>query len=228
MNTLYYYYLLFFIYCAIGYICEVVYVFFGTKKWVNRGFLNGPYIPLYGFGALLVTYLLTGYYNDPIVVFVIGLIICTILEYFTSYILEKIFHNKWWDYSWRKYHINGRVCLKNSLLFGFGSLLIIYVSNPLVYWFLNGISQDKRMYAALILMIIFIIDLTFSMIEAFRVNNISPHLEAILNEYTKNKNIKLNKIKTRLYDAFPYLIKNDRVLKRLKALKKDFSKRKKL
>ena len=228
MKALVYYFLVFFIYSVIGYICEVFYKYLGTKKWVNRGFMIGPYLPIYGNGALLITFLLNGYYNDPIIIFVFGLIICTSLEYLVSYIMEKMFHQKWWDYSWRKYNINGRVCLKNSLLFGFGAIVIIYAGNPLIFGLLDKVSNYNQTIVALILIIVFIIDFIISMIDAFRVNNISTHLETILNEYTKNRNIKLNKIRTRLFDAYPYLAKNERVVNRLKALKKDFTKRKKL
>jgi uncharacterized membrane protein len=228
MKGIYFYFLVFFIYSIIGYICEVLYVYSGTKKWVNRGFLNGPYVPLYGMGGLLITYLLTGYYNDPIVVFVMGVIICSCLEYFISCLMEKMFHNRWWDYSCHKYNINGRVCAKNSFLFGICGLVVIYAANPFIFGFLNSIDYKVQKTAAILLMIIFITDLIISIIEALRVNNISNHLDDILNEYTKNKNIKLNRIKTRLFDAFPYLAKNEGVVKRLKSLKKDFVKRKKL
>ena len=142
--------------------------------------------------------------------------------------MEKMFHNRWWDYSNHKYNINGRVCLKNSILFGFGALFVLYLGNPIIFSILDRIPYYNQKIIALILSIIFCIDLSISLIEAFRVNNISNHLEAILNEYTKNKNIKLNRIRTRLFDAYPYLVKNDRVVKRLKALKKDFVKRRKL
>lgn len=228
MRNIYFYFLLFFMYCVIGYIAEVLFVYAGEKKWVNRGFLIGPYLPIYGFGALLITFLLTGYYNDPFVVFIFSLIICSIIEYVTSVILEKIFKRRWWDYSWRKYHVNGRVCLFNSIFFGFGGLICIYIASPIFYAFLDSISFEKQKIASIILGILLIVDLIISNIDAYRVSNIAGHLEEILNEYTKNRNIKLNKIRTRLFDAFPYIAKNDRVIKRLKSLKKDFSKRKKL
>ncbi len=228
MKVIYFYFLLFFIYSVLGYVCEVIYVYMGEKKWINRGFLIGPYLPIYGFGALIVTFLLTGYYNDSIVVFTFSLIMCSSLEYYTSYLLETIFKRRWWDYSTHRYNVNGRICLKNSILFGFGGLIIIYVTNPIFYIFLSGISDHDLMIASLALFALLIVDLTLSLVDANRTSNIAGHLEAILNEYTKNKNIKLNKIRTRLFDAYPYLVRNDRVVKRLKALKKDFAKRKNL
>ncbi len=228
MKSIYFYFLFFFAYCVIGYIAEVIFVYIGEKKWVNRGFLIGPYLPIYGFGALFITFLLTGYYNDPFVVFIFSFIICSIIEYLTSVILEKIFKRRWWDYSWRKYHINGRVCLFNGIFFAIGGLVIIYLLNPLIYSFLDSIPENKKCIASIILAIVLSLDIIISNIDAYRVSNIANNLEKILNEYTKNKNIKLNKIKTRLFDAFPYIAKSERLVKRLKSLKKDFSKRKNL
>ena len=187
MKNIYFYFLLFYLYCIIGYIAEVIFVYIGEKKWINRGFLIGPYLPIYGFGAMLITFLLTGYYNDPFVVFVFSLIICSCIEYITSVALERIFHRRWWDYSWRKYHINGRVCLFNSMFFAFGGLIIIYLANPILYAFLDSIAIDKQKIAVIILSLLIIVDLIISIIEAYRINNIAGHLEAILNEYTKNK-----------------------------------------
>ncbi len=228
MRNIYFYFLLFYLYSIIGYIAEVIFVYIGEKKWINRGYLIGPYLPIYGCGAMLISYLLTGYYNDPFVVFIFSMIICSSIEYATSVVLEKIFNRRWWDYSWRKYHINGRVCLFNSIFFAFGGLVIIYITNPILYMFLDSVSIGKQRIAFFILTVLIIVDLIISTIDAYRVSNIAGHLDAILNEYTKNKNIKINKIRTRLFDAFPYIIKNKRVLKRLKTLKKDFAKQKKL
>ena len=107
-----YYFLLFFIYSFIGYICEVIYCFILDKgKFQNRGFLYGPYCPIYGFGAIAIIVLLSKYEQYPIVLFVMGAIVASIIEYITSYLMEKIFNNKWWDYSNKKFNINGRICL---------------------------------------------------------------------------------------------------------------------
>ena len=99
---------------------------FITKgEFINRGFLIGPYCPIYGSGALLLTFLLNRYVNDKLVLFVMSIVVCSILEYVTSYIMEKIFHIRWWDYSNYKLNINGRVCLNNIALFGLAGVLII-------------------------------------------------------------------------------------------------------
>lgn len=116
-QTIKIYFLLFFIYSVMGWILEITCKFIEYKKFANRGFLIGPYCPIYGFGALFITLFLGRYSNDIIALFVMTILICGVLEYFTSYIMEKIFKLRWWDYSRRKYNINGRICLDTLIPF---------------------------------------------------------------------------------------------------------------
>ena len=109
------YFILFIIYAMIGWFIEIINGLIQTKKFVNRGFLIGPYCPIYGVGGILITLLLSKYYDDPIVLFFMGIAVCGILEYLTSYIMEKFFKARWWDYSKRKFNINGRICLETII-----------------------------------------------------------------------------------------------------------------
>ena len=224
MNWLYYYFLLLMIYSVIGYICEVIYVFIVSKKLVNRGFMFGPYVPIYGMGALLITFFLSKYYNDPLIVFFMGIIICSTLEYFFSYLMEKLFNNRWWDYSNYKFNLNGRVCLLNSILFGIGGLAAIYIINPYLMHFLDSINVFHQRITAIILAIIFLTDLSISMLDAFRVNHKYTKFGAIIYDFFNKKNIELKHIKERLPKAFPYLIKNEKGLQRLIALRNEYMK----
>lgn len=228
MRQLYIYLMFLIIYSFLGYIYEVIYQRVIFKRWVNPGFLHGPYIFMHGIFSLLVIYFLNGYYNDPLVIFVFGVIISVLLEYYFSYLLEKLFKCKFWDYSGYKYNINGRVCINRNIIQGFFALFIVYLINPLFKYLFNFIPFNYLEYITLSLVGLWVIDLLFSFFEAKRICDIANHMELILNEYIKNKNIKLNKIKMRLIYAYPYLINNDRVVKRLYKLKKDFSKRKNL
>ena len=124
------YFLLFIIYSVTGWCMEVICKLVQYKKFVNRGFLIGPYCSIYGFGALLITFLLQKYTNDALVLFVMAIVVCGTLEYLTSYLMEKIFKARWWDYSQRKFNINGRICLGTIIPFGLLGLFIMYVSNP--------------------------------------------------------------------------------------------------
>lgn len=228
MRQLYIYLMFLIIYSFLGYIYEVFYQRIIFKKWVNPGFLHGPYLIIRGLFSLIVIYLLSGYYNDPLVIFVFGVIFSSLLEYYMSYLLEKVFKCKFWDYSGYKYNINGRININRNVIDGFLTLIIIYFLNPLLNYAFSFVDILYLKYISLGLLLIILIDFIFSFFEAKRICDIANHMELILNEYVKNKNIKLNKIRMRLIYAYPYLINNDRVVKRLYKLKKDFSKRKNL
>lgn len=138
--TLEVYILLFFIYSILGWFMEVVKLYLNPKihRLINRGFLIGPYLPIYGFGVLAITILLGKYQNDIPALFWLSMITCGIIEYVTSYIMEKLFNARWWDYSSRKFNINGRICLETLLPFGIAGVLVVSLLNPV---FINLISK---------------------------------------------------------------------------------------
>lgn len=121
---------------------EVTQGYVRHKKFVNRGFLIGPYCPIYGYGAISMTLLLKGYANDPIVLFVMAIVICSILEYTTSFVMEKLFKIRWWDYSNRKFNINGRICLETMIPFGILGCLMIYFVNPFMFAIIDMIPSN--------------------------------------------------------------------------------------
>lgn len=126
-------FLAFLFYSFAGWCCETVYCSVIQGKLVNRGFLNGPLCPVYGFGALLVIFLLQGTEQAPVALFFAGMLVTSVLEYLTSWLLEKLFHMKWWDYSHYRFQINGRVCLLNSLMFGALSVFVMLVLHPFAW-----------------------------------------------------------------------------------------------
>lgn len=152
MNQFFIYVLLFFIYSFGGWLLEVSCKLISHHKFINRGVLIGPYCPIYGFGALSITLLLKRYQNDWFTLFIMAMLISSILEYATSYFLEKIFKTRWWDYSSYRFNINGRVCLETIIPFGLFGLFIIYISNPIL---LNAIQKIPNA-------ILYIITLTLS------------------------------------------------------------------
>lgn len=195
----------------IGYIVEVFYVYILSNKWVNRGYLNGPYIPIYAIGGLLIG-LLDKYHEDFLIIFFMGMMLCSALEFYTSYFMEKLFHRRWWDYSDHKYHLNGRVCLQNSLLFGIGSIAVIYFLNPFIINILNQIEPSLKLFLCIIFLIIFVTDLIISTADASTTNiNIN-----IFNKFgdINNKNISkiFGEIKIRFIKAYPNLINNNKEL----------------
>lgn len=122
--------LFFFIYCFIGWIWESCYVSVENKKWVNRGFLRGPMLPIYGFGAIIILVATIPVKENLILVFVFGMIAATTLEYFTGVIMEKIFHVRYWDYSDEAFNFQGHICLLCSLAWGAFSILMVKVIHP--------------------------------------------------------------------------------------------------
>ena len=135
-------FLIFIIFSFVGWVSEVLYVgIFFEHKFVNRGFLHGPLCPIYGFGGLSILLLPQPLYSTWIPLFFASMIFGTIVEYASSWILERLFHTRWWDYSHYKFNIHGRVCLLNSLLFGALGVVIIHFIQPHVMHFLSLFSD---------------------------------------------------------------------------------------
>ena len=135
-------FLIFIMFSVVGWISEVLYVgIFHEHKFVNRGFLYGPICPVYGFGGVVILLLPPSLYNTWIPLFFASMILCTAVEYLVSWIMEKMFHARWWDYSHYKFNINGRICLLNSVLFGFMGLGVIHFVYPYMLAFLNWLGD---------------------------------------------------------------------------------------
>ena len=142
-------FLIFIMFSMVGWISEVLYVgIFHEHKFVNRGFLYGPLCPVYGFGGVVILLLPPSLYQTWIPLFFASMILCTIVEYFVSWFMEKLFHARWWDYSHYKFNIKGRVCLLNSLLFGFLGLGVIRYVYPQMLHFLDWLGDFVVMLSA--------------------------------------------------------------------------------
>ena len=163
METFTSYVLYFFIYSFIGYLVEVLNCSIIEKKIVNRGFLFGPILPIYGFGVLAI-YCITRPVSDNLAAtFFLSMIVCSILEYITSWCMEKLFGIKWWDYSSSdKFNLNGRICLRNCLLFGIAGIIVANQLQPFVETIINLIDPPIRLWFSIILLIILIIDFVAS------------------------------------------------------------------
>ena len=142
-------FLIFIMFSMVGWISEVLYVgIFHEHKFVNRGFLYGPLCPVYGFGGIVILLLPPFLYQTWIPLFFASMILCTIVEYFVSWFMEKLFHARWWDYSNYKLNIKGRICLLNSVLFGFLGLGVIRFVYPQMLRFLNWMGDFAIMVSA--------------------------------------------------------------------------------
>lgn len=181
--------LLFFIYAFLGWTIESIYCSVPVKHWINRGFLNGPFCPIYACGALAIVGLLQPLEKYPITNNLAALFLCSvgitsILEYITGFLLETIFKTKWWDYSKNKYNIKGRVCLKNSLLFGLLSVFLLKVLHP----FLQGLIEPLPFFLIttldFLLLAYFVWDISVTLRAILQMNN---NLERLQQAYMKLK-----------------------------------------
>ena len=153
---------LFFIYSFAGWVMETVQISIRQKKFVNRGFLIGPYCPIYGCGVLLITLLLQKYAGDLPLTFILSILICGTLEYMTSYVMEKIFKARWWDYSQRKFNINGRICLETLIPFGIAGTFILYIANPFIMKYINMIPELGLHIFTVVFLLIYVTDMIVS------------------------------------------------------------------
>lgn len=202
-------FLIFFIYSIIGYIIESTYVSFIKKEAIfSRGFLIGPYLPIFGFGGLFLTTILEKYNNDIVALFIMSTVSCLILEYISSYILEKLFKLRWWDYSHKPFNVNGRICLGHGIMFGIVGVIANKLINPIVLKFISLLSSNLLIIITVVCLIILLTDLYISgkLVIKFGKNFNKYSKDAtyevkakIIEELSKNSFL----IK-RLLKAFPY------------------------
>ena len=200
-------FILFMIYSFVGWMMEMIDNTIMDKKVVNRGFLIGPYCPIYGFGAILMIIFLTRYIEEPITLFFMSIIIFSILEYTTSLLMEKLFKARWWDYSNRKLNINGRVCLETMIPFGFAGMIAMYVVNPIFVRCLERTPDIILTIVYITLSIILIIDLSLS---TSIMANVTKTIKKVKKDNTEEITKKVKEIilqknyfKKRIIKAFP-------------------------
>ncbi len=203
-------FMLFITYSIIGWCMEVTCKLIELKKFINRGFLIGPYCPIYGWGCILITVLLNKYMKDPLALFVMAIVICSILEYFTSYFMEKIFKARWWDYSRRKFNINGRICLETMIPFGLLGLILSYFINPFFVKIYSLIPNTLLIIISIILFVIFIVDNCISYTIMFKLKipkiSISKDSTEEITSYVKKIIANRSWLNKRLVKAFPNMI----------------------
>lgn len=220
---------LFFIYSIAGWVTEVFLKFLEYKRFINRGFLIGPYCPIYGAGAVLIT--VGGKLLSPVdrtwaMSFLIAFVLCGLLEYLTSYILEKYFHARWWDYTERPMNLHGRVWIGNLILFGIGGVFILNVFNPRLLALAERF--DPRLFAAILtaVSILFVADVVMSYfimnllkqgVEKSRADK-SEEIAAEVRYLLENRSV----FHKRILDAYPELtFRTEKVKARLERIRKE-------
>ena len=221
--------LMFFFYSFLGWCIEVVLKFIQLHRFVNRGFYSGPICPIYGSGAVLIT--LAVQWLSPLesavgTTFAISFLLCGALEYFTSYVMEKRFHARWWDYSQKPMNLHGRVWIGNLVLFGLGGVAVVHLMNPFLLAFLAGFSMAAQEIAAGVLLALFAADYVLT---HFMMKLIKTGVESSEADSTEalNKEIRLllsdrNVFYRRFADAYPDVIyRTERIKSRLDAVREE-------
>lgn len=220
---------LFFIYSFMGWVTEVVLKYFQYKRFINRGFLIGPYCPIYGTGAVIVTLggnLLASVDRSWAMSFLIAFVLCGLLEYMTSYILEKHFHARWWDYSQKPMNLNGRVWIGNLILFGLGGMAIIKILNPRLLalpslmdplFFTSLLAAVSLLFVADGIMSAFIMSLLRRGVEESRFDK-SEEIAAEVRYLLENRSV----FHKRILDAYPELtFRTEKVKARLERIRNE-------
>ncbi len=182
--------LYFIVYSFFGWVMESVLKTIVQKKPVNSGFLYGPFCPIYGFGAIIMFLFLHRFKENIVLLFIIAFFVLSTWEYLVGWMLEKIFHTKYWDYTKNKFNIKGRVCLLNSLFWGFLGVVFIRYIHPFIVGKIDIIKINDLIFLTLTLSIIMLVDLIISIIK---VKNITIKLEK-LKEITNSIKEKIDEL----------------------------------
>lgn len=178
----FYIFYLFFVYSFIGWIYESLLVSVQKRTPINRGFLNGPVIPIYGLGALVIYLVLWRFRENPLLIFAGGALLATVLEYVTSLLMELIFHTKWWDYSNYRYNIGGRVCLGVSLLWGMFSVLLLKGLHPLMDRLILNIPRRMGEISGYVIILLFLADITVTVIYTVKFDRLLTRIHRLRQE----------------------------------------------
>ncbi|NLK28537.1 MAG: cardiolipin synthase [Clostridiales bacterium] len=186
---------IFFLYGFFGWIYESCFVSIKKKMLVNRGFLNGPVIPIYGSGALIIYLAFWDRHGQLLVIFIGGILLATVLEYITSLVMELLFHMRWWDYSDYRWNIHGRVCLAASLFWGVLSLLMIHVFQPGINFIISRIPRKAGEILGFVIIPIFLTDIIVTIVYTVKFDQLLAKVQKLryeIQEYIAS---------TKLYDS---------------------------
>lgn len=192
------YILLFFFYSFGGWCLESTYCSIGEKKLINRGFLTGPLCPIYGTAAIVMALLVYPFRETPLLVFLLGIVVCDIVEFFTSLIMEKLFAARWWDYTYEFCNLNGRISLKHSLHWGVVSVVFVLLIHPAVENLYNKINSGHIKYILVAILLVFAIDVANAVRKALDIRK----LEVKLNSFTDTLSEVLSTVKNTIGDKY--------------------------
>lgn len=190
-----------FVYSFLGWFYESILCSVTEKKIVNRGFLTGPICPIYGCGAVIVIIFLTPIKN-PIALFLAGMILTCSVEYITSWLLEKIFHARWWDYSEHKLNINGRVCALGAIVFGTFSVVLLEWIHPYVRQITFKIPAPMIIGLVSMFLCLGIGDCIITVMHILRLNGKLAEIQVAMNAFIQESYSRAKDIKETIQESF--------------------------
>lgn len=175
--------LFFYTYCFFGWIFESTYVSLKTRKWTNRGFMHGPFLPIYGSGAIICLFATIPFRGNYIGMYFAGAIAATVLEYVTGVVMEAMFKVRYWDYSYKKIQFQGHICLTSTIAWGFFAILLVEVLHKPVERINLAIAEIANGYLEEIIVFVvtiyFVADITIAFREAYELRDVLIYLEKI-------------------------------------------------
>lgn len=180
--SVYFVLLYFFVYGFLGWCTEVAFAGVKEGKFVNRGFLNGPICPIYGVGVAVVVSCLDGFKDNLVLLYISSVVLVTALEWFTGFVLDKLFHNKWWDYSSMPLNLNGYVCLLFSLIWGVACVLIVKVLHPLIHKGLDFLPEFVVWTCIVLFGVTLFVDLYVTVTDILKMNKKLAKMNEIATE----------------------------------------------
>ena len=184
---------IFFIYAFLGWCTEVSYAALNTGKFVNRGFLNGPVCPIYGFGVVIVLACLTPLKGNFILLFLGSVVLTSALEWLTGFVLEKLFHQRWWDYSDKPFNLSGYICLQFSIAWGFACLFVVDILHPSIEFLIRLMPHTLGWVLLVLFGAVMAVDLAATVRTIAKINRqlsqideMAARIKAASNEFGEN------------------------------------------
>ena len=176
---------IFYTYCFLGWCFESVYVSIKSKKWINRGFMRGPFLPLYGSGATMMLVVSMPFQDHIVLTYIAGCIGATVLEYITGVIMEMLFKVRYWDYSNRPFNFQGQICLRSTLTWGFFTILMTKVLHWPLDKFVQSVSGRVLYYVTVLITVYIVIDFTLSFKAALDIRDILVKVQRVKDEMVR-------------------------------------------
>ena len=189
-------------YSFFGWVYESILVSSREKHLVNRGFLTGPVLPVYGFGALISVFVMSGRSQNLLVLFISGMIFASGLEFFTSWLLEKLFKARWWDYSDEPYNLQGRIFLLGSVVFGAMSALLVKYIHPMVSGYISRMPEQLVLSLTFAIFTLMLIDLQNTVTHLVQLNSKLKEFQSAFNTFREESFKQFDDIKGEILELF--------------------------